>query len=108
MSVDFGYSIPLSRAIDLDRTPPEPIRRLSAKVPSLAGCIGCGACTAGCTAGALTTFNPRVEQTLCRRGERPTAQAESCLFCGKCRLVCPRGVDTRRIKVVLYDERLLF
>lgn|SRR5574344_1470340 len=108
MNLDFGYSIPPSRAINLDRTPPELTRRLGVKVPSLAGCIGCGACTAGCTAGALTSFNPRVEQTLCRRGEKPTEQSENCLFCGKCRLVCPRGVDTRRIKIVLYDERLLF
>ena len=33
------------------------------------GCIGCGGCTATCTAGNLTDFNFRKLHTLVRRGE---------------------------------------
>ena len=62
-------------------------------------CIGCGGCTAGCTAGALTEFNIRRLQMLAKRGEEREARERlgRCMLCGKCLLVCPRGVETRKM-----------
>ena len=70
-------------------------------------CIGCGACTALCTAGNLTSFNFRKVHTLVRRGEYQGAYEEmnKCMLCGKCRLVCPRGINTRGV-VMLIKRKL--
>ena len=72
-----------------------------------ASCIGCGACTAVCTAGNLTEFNFRKVHTLVRRGEYQGAYEEmnKCMLCGKCRLVCPRGINTRGV-VMLIKRKL--
>mgnify|MGYP000797840693 CR=1 FL=1 len=72
-----------------------------------AACIGCGACTAVCTAGNLTEFNFRKVHTLVRRGEYQGAYEEmnKCMLCGKCRLVCPRGINTRGV-VMLIKRKL--
>ncbi len=96
---NWGYTITKPRVIDLggnDRTAAE---RLQAIEPALRSCIGCGACTAACTAGAITPFNIRRLQTLLRRGETAGLRAEidKCMFCGKCKMVCPRGINTRRM-----------
>lgn len=45
-------------------------------MPELQACIGCGACTAVCTAGNLTEFNFRKVHTLVRRGEYHGAYEE--------------------------------
>jgi len=72
---------------------------MTTEVPSSKLCIGCGGCTATCTAGNLTEFNIRKLQMLVRRGETTTLKSSlhKCMLCGKCLLVCPRGVDTRRM-----------
>jgi len=63
---------------------------MTTEVPSSKLCIGCGGCSATCTAGNLTEFNIRKLQMLVKRGETKEVG-------GKCLLVCPRGVDTRRM-----------
>lgn len=74
-------------------------RAMVDEAPSSKLCIGCGGCTATCTAGNLTSFNIRKLQMLVKRGETAEVQAnlQKCMLCGKCLLVCPRGVDTRRM-----------
>ena len=64
-------------------------------------------CTAVCTAGNLTEFNFRKVHTLVRRGEYQGAYEEmnKCMLCGKCRLVCPRGINTRGV-VMLIKRKL--
>ena len=73
----------------------------------IGGCIGCGGCTATCTAGNLTDFNFRKLHTLVRRGEYQGVyeQMNKCMLCGKCRLVCPRGINTRAV-VMLIKRKL--
>ena len=69
----------------------------------IGGLYACGNCTATCTAGNLTSFNLRKVQTLVRRGEYAGAYEElsKCMLCGKCRLVCPRGINTREIVLTI-------
>ncbi|MCK7533335.1 MAG: hypothetical protein MZV63_21040 [Marinilabiliales bacterium] len=59
-------------------------------------------CTATCTAGQHVSFNLRRMNTLIRRGEIDLLREEvkQCMLCGKCHLVCPRGVNTRNVVAV--------
>lgn len=99
MGIDFGYVVSQPRAVDLDRNDLGPVREITREMPEFAACIACGGCTASCTAGNLTSFNFRRVQTLVRRGEYTDAYKEmnKCMLCGKCRLVCPRGINTRGV-----------
>lgn len=103
MTTLWGYSISETRSIDYDKNDKSFAAYLAAKVPSSKRCIGCGGCTATCTAGNLTEFNIRKLQMLVKRGENQEAtnNLSKCMLCGKCLLVCPRGVDTRKMILTL-------
>ena len=106
-AINFGYSISKPRAIDIDRNNLRKSDEILREMPELQTCIGCGSCTAVCTAGNLTEFNFRKVHTLVRRGEYQGAYEEmnKCMLCGKCRLVCPRGINTRGV-VLLIKRKL--
>lgn len=97
--IDFGYQINEGVFIDLDKGNPELQRILDAEEPSFRLCISCGACTATCSAGRFTNFNFRKLQLMIKRGMTEEVKNEigQCMFCGKCMLVCPRGVNTRNV-----------
>lgn len=101
----WGYSIPEARGIDYDKNDKTLIRLLAEKAPGSKLCIGCGGCTATCTTGNLTEFNIRKIQMLVKRGENGEAKEhlEKCMLCGKCLLVCPRGVDTRKMILTMTE-----
>lgn len=97
--IDFGYTISRQRVIDLDKNDRNPAKHLLAAEPSFALCIGCGTCTATCSANNFTEFNLRMLILLVARGEtgKAASEAEKCMLCGKCTLLCPRGVNTRNV-----------
>ena len=105
--MDFGFTITKPRVIVFDGNNLSRAEKLQALEPVLRACIGCGNCTATCTAGGITSFNIRKLQTMFRRGEYDTLRTEidKCMLCGKCRMVCPRGINTR--KVIVNLKRLL-
>lgn len=105
MTVFWGYSISAARVIDYDKNDKTFAAYLAEKSPDSKLCIGCGACTATCTAGNLTEFNIRKLQMLVKRGENEEARSgiQKCMFCGKCQLVCPRGVDTRKMILTIIE-----
>ena len=107
MATLWGFSISSARSIDYDKNDKSFLRWLAEKCPSSKLCIGCGGCTATCSAGNLTEFNIRNLQMLVKRGEsrEVSEQLHKCMLCGKCLLVCPRGVDTR--KMILTMTRFL-
>lgn len=94
---DFGFQISKTRSINMDADDNGRRARLLAEVPSYALCIGCGSCTATCSAGQFTTFNiRRVHAALaCGQIDELASQLDNCMLCGKCTLVCPRGVNLR-------------
>lgn len=104
--IDFGYTISKPRRIDIDRNDMDRCNEILAAMPELQTCIGCGSCTAACTAGNLTKFNFRKVHTLVRRGEYKGAHAEmnKCMLCGKCRLLCPRGINTRAVVLLIKSK----
>ena len=101
--MEWGYSISRPRAVDLDKNDLSYSKRLLREHPVLQTCIACGNCAATCTAAQFTTFNVRKVNVLARRGEYEGLRAEldKCMLCGKCRMSCPRGINTREIILTL-------
>ena len=105
----FGFKISTTRAIDLDSADNTLCDRLLEAVPSYRYCIGCGGCTATCSAGQFTDFNIRKTHFLFSRRQYdklstdmlPEVDLNKCMLCGKCSLVCPRGVNTRGLIVAM-------
>ena len=102
---DFGYNISNDNQIDYDNNNKSVAEYISSKEPTFNLCIACGSCAATCSAAKQTDFSLRKINILIKRGEITGLEAEikKCMFCGKCQLVCPRGVNTR--KVILYIIR---
>lgn len=97
--IDFGYSITKSNRLDLDHADTSLARRLVAEENSFATCIGCGTCTAGCSAGHFTQYNPRRIQLMILNGQTDTLSKDlkKCMLCGKCQMMCPRGISLRSL-----------
>lgn len=104
----FGFTISTSRQINYDTSDRKVRKYITDREPSFRLCFACGGCTASCTAGQHTTFNLRRMNTLIRRGEIAPIKEEvtRCMLCGKCLLVCPRGVNTRHV-VALAAEAIM-
>lgn len=101
--LDFGYTINKQRVIDIDKNDRQTIIRVRQLEPSINSCIGCGTCTATCSANVFTLFNLRQLMLLVNRGETDKLRqdVEKCMLCGKCMLVCPRGVNTRNVLLAI-------
>jgi heterodisulfide reductase subunit C len=105
MKKDFGYTIQPDRQLDYDLHDMRVINYLNSLEPSFRICIGCGSCTATCTAGHFVDFNIRRFYTIFLRGETKLLkkEIEKCMFCGKCQLVCPRGVNMRNLILAIHS-----
>ncbi len=104
--IEFGYNINKDRQIDFDKNDRRISNYIKKYVPSYSLCISCGACTATCTTGNLTEFyNIRLLNIFLLRGEIDEIKkhVNKCMFCGKCELVCPRGVNTRNVLLIMKE-----
>ena len=97
--IDFGYSIHTDRQIDFDKTDKTIAAYVRSKEPGFDMCIACGSCTATCSANKFTEMNFRKIILLAKRGmvSQLKNELDKCMFCGKCQLACPRGIQTRNI-----------
>ena len=95
----FGFTISKGRQIDFDANDRRIVEFVLEKEPSFRLCIACGGCAATCTAGNFTSFSLREINIHINRGENemPRENIKKCMLCGKCSLVCPRGVNTRNV-----------
>lgn len=95
----FGYTISKIRQIDYDSNDKRIAEYILKMEPSFSLCIECGGCSATCTAGNYTSFSLRELNILIKRGENDDVCRiiRKCMLCGKCTLVCPRGVNTRNV-----------
>ncbi len=96
---DFGFSIKKSRGENLDAVSLEKYYRLLEREPSFKRCFQCGCCSATCSARQFTDFSIRHIHTAFRRGDYASLEQglRKCMLCGKCTLVCPRGVNLRSL-----------
>jgi len=97
----FGFSISQGRQINFDEMNNDKVERLLEVVPSYRLCIGCGGCTAACSSAGFTDYNIRRIHMAFFRAQYDglDSQLQKCMLCGKCLLVCPRGVNTRALIV---------
>jgi heterodisulfide reductase subunit C len=95
----FGFTISKGRQIDYDSNDRRIAEYIYEKEPSFRLCIECGGCSATCTTGNFTGFSLREINILIKRGENDMVfrNIRKCMLCGKCTLVCPRGVNTRNV-----------
>jgi heterodisulfide reductase subunit C len=96
---DFGFSLLKERHIDYDVNDKSIAEYIYDREPSFRLCIECGCCSATCTTGNFTRFSLRELQILLKRGENDAVRENimKCMLCGRCTLVCPRGVNTRNV-----------
>jgi len=95
----FGFTILKERHINYDANDRSIAEYIESREPSFRLCIECGCCAATCTTGNYTRFSLRELQIFLRRGENNLVRdnIKKCMLCGKCMLVCPRGVNTRNV-----------
>lgn len=92
---DFGFTINPSSTIDLDKADRKMYYKLASMEPDIKLCLGCGSCTATCTAGPFNGMSLRKVIIGLDRGMDIKQMLEGCMLCGKCTMVCPRGINTR-------------
>ena len=71
--------------------------------------MACGSCSATCTSGQWTGMSVRKVILDIQRGKEKEAarMLKGCMLCGKCTMVCPRGINTRHLILSLcriYEE----
>lgn len=95
----FGFTISKGRQINYDTNNRSIAEYIFDKEPTFRLCIECGCCSATCTTGGFTKFSLREMNILLKRGENESVRnnIKKCMLCGKCTLVCPRGVNTRNV-----------
>jgi heterodisulfide reductase subunit C len=94
---EFGFNIHKDLMIDHDR--PSPVyEALLEKVPSISLCMSCGSCTGTCVSSYQSGAGFRILIMFLRNGmyDQLEKALAYCQFCGKCMLVCPRGINTRK------------
>jgi heterodisulfide reductase subunit C len=97
--VDFGFGLLGSSRINLDLFDGRKFEKLAAIEPDVRKCIACGSCTAVCTAGQFTPTSLRAAIEELQNGRENVAMdmLSGCQLCGKCMMVCPRGINTRHL-----------
>lgn len=95
----FGYKISPSSSITIDEHEDANFTLLKLEEADVSMCMACGSCAGSCTAGHYTSMNLRRIILYLQRGKSDLAlsQIKHCMLCGKCNLVCPRGINTRRL-----------
>lgn len=97
--MEFGFKINKDRQVDYDKCDRNVYNYIRERDPSLNLCIACGSCTATCSANDFSHCSFRKMIVNLHRGNNKAAKEmiSNCMLCGKCILVCPRGVNTRNI-----------
>ena len=95
----FGFSLSPSSVADLDKVDTRRYEALLRMEPTASTCIGCGSCSATCTRSNWTGMSVRKVLLGLQRGrdEEVDAMLKGCMLCGKCTMVCPRGINTRNL-----------
>jgi len=66
-------------------------------------CFQCGTCTSQCrVAEIVPAFNPRMLHNYVKIGlEDELLETFKCVLCARCKELCPRGVDTRSLRIAI-------
>lgn len=69
-------------------------------------CFQCGTCTAQCRLSEVyPSFNPRMLHNYVKIGlEDELLETFKCTLCARCKELCPRGVDTRLLRIAIREH----
>ncbi|MBR3074152.1 MAG: 4Fe-4S dicluster domain-containing protein [Bacteroidales bacterium] len=95
--IDFGFGLAKSSAVKLDEVQLGLYRELERLEPGVRTCIACGSCSASCTASQWSGMSVRKVILALQRGKDVSGMLSNCMLCGKCTMVCPRGINTRHL-----------
>jgi len=97
--MDFGFGIVPSSTINLDNVDKKAIEFLTRADGGFRECIACGSCSASCSGTVFKKTSVRGAILAVLNGQQSKAQdlLSGCLLCGKCFMVCPRGINTRHL-----------
>ena len=95
----FGFTILKDQQLDYDNLSKDLAQHIQKAEPSIYSCMSCGSCAGSCSASRFTQFSFRklVINILRGNDRQITNEIQKCMLCGKCMLVCPRGVNTRNV-----------
>jgi len=104
--MEFGFSLSPSSAVNLDTVDLTLFRKVEERVPDIRTCIGCGSCTASCSGNAYSGMSVRQVILDIQRGRLKMAaeKLDACMLCGKCTMVCPRGINTRGLILAICQD----
>ena len=100
--MDFGFSLSKSSTINLDTVDTTLYKKLCEIEPDARICINCGSCSASCTAASFSGMSLRKVILAIQRDQDVRPMLSNCMLCGKCTMVCPRGINTRHLLLTLY------
>ncbi|MBR5073930.1 MAG: 4Fe-4S dicluster domain-containing protein [Bacteroidales bacterium] len=97
--IDFGFGVSPSSRINLDSADKEKFNELAIAEPDVLKCMACGSCSASCTAAAFedTSLRRAILSLQNGLGDDASKLLSHCMLCGKCTMVCPRGINTRHL-----------
>lgn len=99
----FGFTTLETRTIDFGQVDGRLLNYVLMHETSFLTCLSCGGCTATCSANNLIDFNIRKISLFLRQGQTENLELEinKCMLCGKCILVCPRGINIRNVIMLI-------
>ena len=100
--MDFGFSLSNSATINLDTVDTTLYKKLCEIEPDARICMNCGSCSASCTAAPFSGMSLRKVILAIQRDQDVRPMLSNCMLCGKCTMVCPRGINTRHLILTLY------
>jgi heterodisulfide reductase subunit C len=102
----FGFSLTTSATLNYEPESFELATYIDQHEPTNRLCISCGACSATCTGGEFAKLEMHKIHLYIKRNqvEKIRPELQHCMFCGKCLLVCPRGVNNRNIIRLLWSK----
>ena len=100
--MDFGFSLSKSATINLDTVDTTLYKKLCEIEPDARICMNCGSCSASCTAAPFSGMSLRKVILAIQRDQDVRPMLSNCMLCGKCTMVCPRGINTRHLILTLY------
>lgn len=95
--IDFGFGLSRSSSVRLDEVDLTLYRELEKLEPDVRICMGCGSCSATCSAAPWSGMSVRKVILALQRGQDVSGMLSNCMLCGKCTMVCPRGINTRHL-----------
>jgi heterodisulfide reductase subunit C len=101
----FGYSLSRASVINLDNADKIKFKELIDLEPDVLKCMACGSCVSSCSAVNFTNTSLRSAILSLQNGlpEKAFEYLKGCMLCGKCTMICPRGINTRRLIISIFQ-----